>query len=480
MNQDLRTILSPQNPSLFGNQGPACMENMSPSVGPTMTAGPSTGGTSGATGLAYNPNLMSQGPQQPQNRTLGSIQNVKINTKEFNTAYGQYRNYNQPSSSSNPNMYSQLLQAPPQQQKVSSVTPQMLWNQNPSHQSPQPSFPPNKQQQQQLSLSQQQQQQQQQQLPVHQQPPTQNKALSGANNLQKLMKNLENRKTTDLAFQQNAPMGMNFIQDIHTPHLPSSQTNRSLPHREHSESMQSNTPSQTPLREHHLTPTNQTQTLIQPPPPIDAILQPQCPSIPETQKDAIQFLFNTIAESNFELKANEFKNLLLQTQNRQMFVVWFSSYFVNLRCSKENNHIELYLKLLSFVDAKDIVVAVTKQAYLIINKFLNIYILISEPDMPVKKAVKNLGQFLGLMTLSRNKPVLAKDLDLKETLLKSYDYSSLWLSIPLVCSILKPSIHSTVFKTLNPWVSAILSLLRELHLSSRINLNMKHEVILFF
>lgn len=74
-------------------------------------------------------------------------------------------------------------------------------------------------------------------------------------------------------------------------------------------------------------------------------------------------------------------------------------------------------------------------------------ILLAEKIPPVEKAnnggiefnkvsIKNLGLWLGLLTLARNKPIIIRDLDIKNLLITSFFNQRLEILIPVVCKIL--------------------------------------------
>lgn len=56
-------------------------------------------------------------------------------------------------------------------------------------------------------------------------------------------------------------------------------------------------------------------------------------------------------------------------------------------------------------------------------------------SMPERSFLKSLGSWIGLMTLNKNKPLLQKDLGLKELLFEAYENGSLIAVIPFVCKV---------------------------------------------
>lgn len=119
-----------------------------------------------------------------------------------------------------------------------------------------------------------------------------------------------------------------------------------------------------------------------------------------------------------------------------------------------------------------------------------------------RSLLKNLGHWLGLMTLSRNKPILQlvsawrlpqclhsgvshtnvpcllQDLDLKNLLYEAYQKGSdeLLYVVPFVAKVLESSEKSKVFSPPNPWIMGILNVLAELHQQQDLKLNLKFEI----
>ncbi|CAD7952837.1 unnamed protein product [Amoebophrya sp. A25] len=90
--------------------------------------------------------------------------------------------------------------------------------------------------------------------------------------------------------------------------------------------------------------------------------------------------------------------------------------------------------------------------------------------------LKNLGFWLGQLTIARNKPLLSRQLDLKALLFDAFDSGSLTAVLPLVCKILEGVAKSKVFRLPNPWTQAVLSLLAEIHDIENLRTNLVFEV----
>lgn len=70
------------------------------------------------------------------------------------------------------------------------------------------------------------------------------------------------------------------------------------------------------------------------------------------------------------------------------------------------------------------------------------------------------------MTVAQNRPILARELDIKQLLVEAYGsekLEKLKYVVTFVCRIFKESSKSTIFRPNNPWIRAILEILREIN-----------------
>ena len=80
-----------------------------------------------------------------------------------------------------------------------------------------------------------------------------------------------------------------------------------------------------------------------------------------------------------------------------------------------------------------------------------------------------------MITLGRNKPILVRDLNIKNLLIEAFP-GRLMTILPVVCKILESMKESIIFKEFNPWVKPILGILEELKNKSDLRLNLKCEI----
>ena len=144
---------------------------------------------------------------------------------------------------------------------------------------------------------------------------------------------------------------------------------------------------------------------------------------------------------------------------------WLAYMIVDRATTQSNNHV-LFFKFISAMQNRNLANTVLTETAGRIKKILEVNKGNENSDEKVnekaKKVIRNLGAFMGIITIGDNKPILAKDLDLKEILLEGYNSGGITLPLILVCQILRQAQSSKVFKPNNPWMRAIFSILVDL------------------
>jgi hypothetical protein len=186
--------------------------------------------------------------------------------------------------------------------------------------------------------------------------------------------------------------------------------------------------------------------------------------------DKINFIFNSMSKNNLADKSNELKNIL----SNDYVIRWFSNFFIVNRVSAESNNHSIYHELITYIDSKDLNSLMIKDTVSFIKKLLLSENIARDPKE--KKVLTNLGSWLGNLTIAKNKPVLAKDLDLKEIIFEAYENGKLTAIVAFVCKILEHSAKTKVFHPKNPWIQALLSVLAELYFKPSLKTNLKFEI----
>ncbi|KHJ45389.1 CCR4-Not complex component, Not1 [Trichuris suis] len=204
----------------------------------------------------------------------------------------------------------------------------------------------------------------------------------------------------------------------------------------------------------------------------------------------ISFLFNNLSQANLNEKVEEMRDVISHPDN----MPWVAQYLVVKRISVELNFHKLYFNFLTALNCKQLSKLVVSETY------RNIKVLLrmdkSEANLSDRTLLKNLGHWLGVMTIGNNLPIYSKFLDLKLLLVEAFvrGHQELLYVIPFAVKIMEACHQSRVYKrafmslaekfffpfkvfcTRSPWSTCILRLLCELHEEQDIKLNLKFEV----
>lgn len=192
---------------------------------------------------------------------------------------------------------------------------------------------------------------------------------------------------------------------------------------------------------------------------------------PEPIQDKTAFIFNNLSQLNLQTKCEELKEIITDE-----YYPWLSQYLVMKRASIELNFHALYSNFLDVLKIRDVNKMVTKETY------RNIKVLLRSDkgiaNFSDRSLLKNLGHWLGMLTLARNQPILHVDIDLKALVLEAYHkgQQELLYVVPFVAKVLESCAKSIVFKPPNPWTMALMNVLAELHQEPDLKLNLKFEI----
>ena len=196
---------------------------------------------------------------------------------------------------------------------------------------------------------------------------------------------------------------------------------------------------------------------------------------PDNQlQDKIHFIFNNLSNTNLEQKEKELTSAL--SPHGELYTPWLGQYIVIKRAAQEQNYHSLYLSLVDRLDRhmksllKDVVMTTIE----------NIKILLDDAKIKgsssLRSLLKNLGSWLGLLTLQRNRPILQMRLDFKHLLVDAFEKGKLVAVVPFVAKVLDSTMNSRIFRPPNPWTMMVLGILAELHPMTDLKLNIKFEV----
>lgn len=189
----------------------------------------------------------------------------------------------------------------------------------------------------------------------------------------------------------------------------------------------------------------------------------------EDEQGKIQFVLNNITEQTLQSMCLELRDML-EHKHQQ----WFASHLVEERAKMQPNYHHVYLDLVKFFEDPSLWSEVLRETYISVARMLN-----SEATMQnstERTHLKNLGGWLGLLTLARDRPIKHKNIAFKQLLIEAHDTKRLIVVIPFVCKVLLQGASSAVFRPPNPWLMDIIYLLIELYHHAELKLNLKFEI----
>lgn len=192
---------------------------------------------------------------------------------------------------------------------------------------------------------------------------------------------------------------------------------------------------------------------------------------PESVQDKVGFIFNNLSKANMSEKSKELRECVSEE-----YVPWVAQYLVMKRASIEPNFHSLYDKVISEYNAPNFFDLVVKET------FRNIKVLLTSDkgaaNFSDRSLLKNLGHWLGLLSIGKNKPILTSDIDLKSLLYEAYHRRSqeLLYVVPFVAKVLESCAKSSIFAPPCPWTMGLINALAELHHEPDLKLNLKFEI----
>lgn len=193
----------------------------------------------------------------------------------------------------------------------------------------------------------------------------------------------------------------------------------------------------------------------------------------ENIKDRIHFIVNNMSISNLDAKIPEVRKMLLDTYH-----AWLANYLVVKRISTQPNYHTVYLIFIEKLMRPDLEREILKRTLQNARKLLTSGTITTNSQQ--RSLLKNLGSWLGVFTLSRNKPLLQRDLDIKELLYVGYETGHLLAVTPFVAKILEGCKKSKIFKPPNPWIMGMIHAMSEIYDVPDLKLNLKFEIEVLF
>ncbi|CAI9292306.1 unnamed protein product [Lactuca saligna] len=194
---------------------------------------------------------------------------------------------------------------------------------------------------------------------------------------------------------------------------------------------------------------------------------------PSETQDKISFIINNLSAANIEAKAKEFTEIL-----KEQYYPWFAQYMVMKRASIEPNFHDLYLKFLEKASSRPLTREIVQATYENCKVLLGSELIKSSSEE--RSLLKNLGGWLGKITIGRNHVLRAKEIDPKGLIIEAYEKGLMIAVIPFTSKILEACQNSLAYTPPNPWTMGILGLLAEIYAMPNLKMNLKFEIEVLF
>lgn len=229
-----------------------------------------------------------------------------------------------------------------------------------------------------------------------------------------------------------------------------------------------------------------------------------------TGAERLQFLVNNVVQGNVGEKAREIAAILYGVDCSHGLGPWLARHLVTVRIGSEPNQHLVYLKLILLIQHEieqnsvgdqcvstvptpmHTIAAIPLLTWTLLASVVSARAMLLGTSSGTSglPALRNLGAWIGLVTLGLGRPLLHGHIPIKELLLEAHDVDCLPTVLPFVCRILDSlSLQSQqnqqqgqILLPRNPWLIKILGLLVELYHASQLplKLNLKFEIELLF
>lgn len=202
---------------------------------------------------------------------------------------------------------------------------------------------------------------------------------------------------------------------------------------------------------------------------VDSPLRPDLYEDPDEEvQDRVLFVLNNVSERNLQDKIRDLTGAVEDRHHQ-----WFANYLVEERAKMQPNFQQLYLDMLELFNDRILWAEVLRETYVVVIGMLN-----SEGPLGSTERghLKNLGGWLGSLTIARDQPIKFRNISFKDLLVEGFATDRLLLVIPFTCKVLAQAAKSAVFQPPNPWLMEILGVLKELYEFAELKLNQKFEI----
>ncbi|PSN71891.1 Not1-domain-containing protein [Corynespora cassiicola Philippines] len=202
---------------------------------------------------------------------------------------------------------------------------------------------------------------------------------------------------------------------------------------------------------------------------VDPPLRPEIYEEPDEEiQDRVLFVLNNVSERNLRDKIGDLTSAVDDRHHQ-----WFANYLVEERAKMQPNFQQLYLDMLDLFNDRMLWAEVLRETYVSVVRMLNTDGTLGSTE---RTHLKNLGGWLGSLTIARDQPIKFRNISFKDLLIEGYDTDRLLIVIPFTCKVLVQAAKSTVFRPPNPWLMEIIRVLMELYHFADLKLNQKFEI----
>ncbi|CAI6340370.1 unnamed protein product [Periconia digitata] len=188
----------------------------------------------------------------------------------------------------------------------------------------------------------------------------------------------------------------------------------------------------------------------------------------EEIQDKVLFVLNNLSSNNLQNKMHDLTKAVEDRHHQ-----WFANYLVEERAKMQPNFQKVYLDMLDLFNDKLLWSEVLRETYVVVFRILNSDGALGSVE---RGYLKNLGAWLGSLTIARNHPIKFRNISFKDLLIEGYDTDRIVMVITFTCKVLAEAVKSTIFRPPNPWLMEILSVLKELYDFADLKLNQKFEI----
>ena len=178
-----------------------------------------------------------------------------------------------------------------------------------------------------------------------------------------------------------------------------------------------------------------------------------CPPLSEAIQGKLTRLMNQLSPDNYEKIAEKIKDLI-PVSSYPAFANVMASYI-----SRQSLHGHTYFKLITALHSQEL------EEYVLDSCIYNAKICFQDADNEnTHQKARSLGEFIALLTVTRNHALPIPKLDLKKLLYEAHMKNILGNVMPFVCAIVKGCASSDVLKSPSqPWVHMMLVELCRIH-----------------